>query len=29
LYRLSDQYQLADPVLARSLRESARHVGEV
>lgn len=29
LYRLADQYQIANPVLARSLRKSARHAGEV
>jgi hypothetical protein len=29
LYRLAEHYQVADPALAQSLRESARHVGEV
>ena len=28
LFRLADHYQITDPALARSLRESARHVGE-
>lgn len=29
LLRLADKYQFSDPALARSLRESARHLGEV
>ena len=29
LYRLADHYPSADPALARSLRESARHAGEL
>lgn len=28
LHRLADHYQIIDPALARSLRDSARHVGE-
>lgn len=28
LYALADHYAVIDPALARSLRESARHVGE-
>jgi hypothetical protein len=28
LHRLADHHQGTDPALARSLRESARHVGE-
>jgi hypothetical protein len=28
LFRLADHYQITDPALASSLRESARHAGE-
>lgn len=28
LFCLADQYQLSNPALARSLRDSARHAGE-
>jgi hypothetical protein len=29
LHRLADHHQITDPALARSLRDSARHVGEL